>query len=90
LTKFKNIKCLDGLAYADGEVYYCNWPHFISKSGNKKIFLETKWAHPFEQTWMSHCFQLSRENKISSAVLLLSPIDHDRFAHYTPEERKEN
>ena len=89
-TFFKNIKSLNGLAYADGEVYYCNWPHFISKAGNKKMFLDTKWANPFEQTWMSHIFQLSKENKISSAVLLLSPIDHDRFAHYQPEERKEN
>jgi hypothetical protein len=87
---FKNIKVYKNLAYADGDVYYCNWPHFISKDGNKKIFLDTKWARPFEQTWMSHAFQLTKENKINSAVLLLSPIDHERFDHYSAEERKES
>jgi hypothetical protein len=39
---------------------------------------------------MSHAFQLTKENKINSAVLLLSPIDHERFDHYSAEERKES
>lgn len=89
-TKFNNIHCVDGLPYADGEIYYCNWPQIVSRSGNKKMFLNTKWQRPYEQTWMSHMFQLSRKGEIKSAVLLATPIDHIRFAHYDGKLRREN
>jgi O-methyltransferase len=89
-TTFKNIGMIDGLSYIDGEIYYCNWPQIVSRSGNKKMFIDTKWAHPFEQTWMSHIFQQTKQNDVKSAVLLLSPINHYRFAHYKREERREN
>ena len=89
-TEFKNIKTLEGLAYATGDVYYCNWPQIVSREGNKKMFLTTTWAHPFEQTWMSYIFQLTKEGTVNSAVLLLSPIEHNRFAHYKSELRKES
>ena len=79
-----------GLPYADGEIYYCNWPQIVSREGNNKMFLETKWAHPYEQTWMSHIFQQTKENKIKGALLLLSPINHDRFHHYDGKQRKES
>ena len=87
---FKSIKNIDGLAYADGEVYYCNWPQIVSKAGNQKLFLDTKWNHPYEQTWMSHFFQETRKGLIHGAVLLLSPVEHHRFKHYPREERREN
>lgn len=89
-TKFNNIKCLDSLPYTDGEIYYSNWPQFVSREGNKKMFLDVTWAHPYEQTWMSHMFQLTKENKLRGALLLLSPINHHRFHHYNREERKES
>jgi len=90
LTKFNNIKSLDNIPYADGEIYYSNWPHIISKSGNQKCFLDTKWHHPFEQTWMSHMYTLTKENKIKPGILLASPITHNRIHHYGSNERKEN
>ena len=40
-TNFKNINSHKGLPYIDGEIYYCNWTHFISQEGNKKMFLNT-------------------------------------------------
>jgi hypothetical protein len=89
-TEFKNIKVLDGLPYAIGEVYYCNWPQVVSKTGNKKMFLETKWDRPFEQTWMSHIFQETRKNNITSGLLLLTPTEHNRFDHYHSNLRKES
>lgn len=89
-TKFNNIQNIDGLSYADGEIYYCNWPQLVSKSGNKKMFIDTKWAHPYEQTWMSHMFQLTLKNELKGAVLLASPINHHRFAHYSSKLRKES
>jgi hypothetical protein len=89
-TVFKNIKHLEGVSYADGEIYYCNWPQIVSRKGNKKMFLTTKWAFPYEQTWMSYMFQLSKEGELNSAVLLLSPIEHDRFEHYESGLRKES
>ena len=90
LTNFNNIRSMDGLSYIDGEVYYANWPMIVSKEGNYKMFIETTWAHPFEQTWMSYMYQLTKENKLKPAVLLASPIWHDRIKHYQPNERREN
>jgi hypothetical protein len=89
-TNFKNIKSVDGLAYATGEVYYCNWPQLVSKPGSKKMFMDTTWGHPYEQTWMSHIFQETRAGKINPAILLLSPTEHDRFEHYDGSLRKES
>ena len=89
-TLYKEIKCLDDLPYIEGEVHYCNWPLWMGKEGNRKVFLDTKWASPQEQTWMSFVFQLQKENKIKSGILLLSPIDHERFDFYPGNERREN
>jgi hypothetical protein len=90
LTNFKNIRVMDNVSYIDGEVYYANWPMIVSKAGNKKMFIDTKWAHPYEQTWMSHMYQMTKEGNLKPAVLLASPIWHDRIMHYKPEERREN
>jgi len=89
-TKFNNIGNTDGLCYIDGEIYYCNWPQIVSREGNKKMFLDIKWSNPFEQTWMSHIFQQTKKGLIRGGVLLLTPIEHKRFAHYAPTERREN
>jgi hypothetical protein len=79
-----------GLSYFEGDYYYCNWPIWFSREGNYKVFLETKWAHPFEQTWMSYVFQQQKAGRIRSAILALSPIDHVRFDFYPAEERVES
>jgi hypothetical protein len=88
--KFKNIKSHRHLPYATGDIYYCNWPQVVSKNGNKKMFLDTKWNYPYEQTWMSHIYQMTLENKINPGLLLATPTEHNRFVHYKPEERREN
>jgi hypothetical protein len=89
-TSFTSIKSLDGTPYAEGEIYYCNWPHIIGQKGNQKCFLETTWAHPYEQTWMSHMYTLTKEKKINPAILLASPIYHNRVHFYESTERREN
>ena len=89
-TKFTSVLSHKGLPYGSGEVYYCNWPQIVSRPGNKKMFLDTTWAHPFEQTWMSHMYQLTKKGELSSGLLLLSPTEHDRFEHYEGELRKES
>lgn len=89
-TNFTNMKKYKDIAYLEGEIYYCNWPSWFSREGNQKVFIDVKWSHPFEQTWMSHVFQLQQKKKINSAVLLLSPINHDRFEFYPADARREN
>lgn len=89
-TKFNNIKSIDGLPYADGEIYYCNWTHFVTKAGNKKMFIDTKFAHPFENTWMSFMYQETIKGVIKPGILLLTPVEHHRFDHYAGELRREN
>ena len=88
-TQFENIEVHDGLSYITGNIYYANWPHITSRAGNQKMFINTKWTHPYEQTWMSHVYQETLKGEIKSAVLLASPVTHDRFKYYEPEERIE-
>jgi hypothetical protein len=90
LTHFTCIKSNNGIPYAEGEIYYSNWPHIIDQEGNQKLFLDTKWANPFEQTWMSHIYTLTIEKKVKPAILLASPITHNRVHFYEAKERKEN
>jgi len=89
-TKFSYIKRSDDISYIEGEVHYCNWPLWFSKRGNQKVFLDTKWAYPMEQTWMSNVFQIQQQGLINAAILLLSPINHDRIYYYPGQERREN
>lgn len=89
-TDFKNIRSHRGISWADGEVYYSNWPQIVSKEGNRKMFINTKWGHPYEQTWMSYIYQETVKGLIRPAVLLLTPTEHNRFDYYDAELRREN
>ena len=89
-TNFKSIFTLENLSYVTGEVYYCNWPQIVSKLGNKKMFLDTKWARPHEQTWMSHMYQLTKSGELRPSLLLLTPTEHNRFDFYDGKLRKES
>jgi hypothetical protein len=57
---------------------------------NRKMFLDVTWEHPYEQTWMSYMFQETIIGNIRPAILLASPVTHNRISHYKPEERREN
>jgi len=89
-TAYTSVLSHKGLPYAVGEVYYCNWPQLVSRPGNKKMFLDVTWAHPFEQTWMSHMYQLVKKEELYPGLLLLTPTEHDRFEHYDGGLRKES
>ena len=89
-AEYNHIYNMDGVSYITGIINYCNWPMIVSKEGNEKMFIDTKWGHPFEQTWSSHIYQITKKGEIRSALLLASPIWHDRILHYKPEERREN
>ena len=89
-TKYDKILSHKSVPYASGEVYYCNWPQIVSKVGNKKMFLDTTWAHPFEQTWMSHMYQLVKKGELNPGILLMTPTEHNRFEHYEGGLRKES
>jgi len=89
-TKFDRIDVQDELSYVTGDIYYANWPMIVNRKGNKKMFIDTKWAHPFEQTWMSFIFQETMKKNIKPAILLAAPIKHNRIVYYKPEERREN
>jgi len=89
-TKFTKIDSYNGIPFAHGEVYYCNWPQVVTKTGNKKMFLTEKWARPFEQTWMSYMYQETVKGKMNPGILLITPTEHDRFDHYDGKLRKES
>jgi hypothetical protein len=89
-TVYTHVLTHKGLPYAVGEIYYCNWPQIVSRPGNQKMFLDTTWAHPFEQTWMSHMYQLVKKDELYPGLLLLTPTEHNRFEHYDGGLRKES
>jgi hypothetical protein len=88
-TEFKHIKTHKGVPYVSGEVYICNWPIVLTKQGNYKCYLETKWAYPHEQTLMSYCYQETIKGRINPGILLMTPTEHNRFDHYDGKLRKE-
>jgi hypothetical protein len=87
--EYKNIKSHKGVPYAAGEIYLCNWPILLSKQGNQNCYLKTKYASPFEQTIMSHCYQELLKGNLKPGILLITPTEHDRFDHYDGKLRKE-
>jgi len=89
-TKYNSINSYQGVPYVKGEIYYCNWPQIVTKEGNRKMFLNTTWAHPYEQTWMSHMYQLVKKGELNPGLLLMTPTEHNRFEHYGPGLRKES
>ena len=89
-TKYEKIISYEGIPYTSGEVYYCNWPQVVTREGNKKMFLNTTWAHPFEQTWMSHIYQETKKGNIKPGLLLTTPTEHNRFEFYEGHLRKES
>jgi hypothetical protein len=89
-TKFNEVRSYKNLAYGVGEVYYCNWPQVVTKYGNEKMFLTTKWDRPFEQTWMSYIYQETKKENIKPGLLFATPTEHDRFEFYDGNLRKES
>ncbi|MBX3134094.1 MAG: glycosyltransferase [Gemmatimonadaceae bacterium] len=89
-TRFETIRRVGDVSYADGEVYYCNWPQLVSRAGNRRLFLESPLPDPSEASWMADFFERTLRGEVRLAVLLASVITHDRFHHYAAGERREN
>ncbi|MDB4908545.1 MAG: hypothetical protein JWO05_3329 [Gemmatimonadetes bacterium] len=89
-AQFGRIGTVDGVSYIDGEVYYSNWPHIVSRAGNRTMFLEPALLEPYEQVWMAEMYQRTIDGHLHPAVLLASLITHDRSAHYPSELRREH
>lgn len=87
---YNSVNSFQGVPYVTGDVYYCNWPQIVTRTGNQKMFLDTTWGHPFEQTWMSHMYQLVKKCELYPGLLLMTPTEHDRFEHYERSLRKES
>ena len=87
---YDSVNSFQGIPYVTGEVYYCNWPQIVTRTGNQKMFLDTTWGHPFEQTWMSHMYQLVKKEELYPGLLLLTPTEHNRFEHFDGGLRKES
>lgn len=88
--KIEYIGVYKGLPYVVGNYHYSNWPILFTKNGNQKVFLDTKWAHLYEQTWMSNVGMLWEDKKIKTGCLLASTILHNRIYHYDGKRRREN
>jgi hypothetical protein len=87
-TEFKKLGSVDGLPYAIGYVYYCNWPVLFNKEGNRKLFFD-KAGGLTESCLMANSFTKLKSGVVKSGVLLASLITHDRKHFYKAEERRE-
>ena len=88
-TRYDKIDNYDGLSYAVGQPYYCNWPILMSKRGNKRVFLEDQPERPDERAQMGCVFDRQVGGEIKAAVLLASTITHGRSEHYEQKDRVE-
>lgn len=89
-TKIDYTGSLRGVPYAVGEYHYCNWPVLFNKAGTRTVFMEIKYAHLYEQTWMSQTMMHMRDGKLRAGCLLATPINHWRKYHYAKGTRREN
>jgi hypothetical protein len=87
--EFKHIQSHKGLPYVSGEIYLSNWPILMTKEGNYKCYIETKFDWPHEQTIMSYVYQETIKNNIKPGLLLVTPTEHIRFDFYDSKLRKE-
>ncbi|MCB1711496.1 MAG: hypothetical protein KDH96_03165 [Candidatus Riesia sp.] len=88
-TDIKYIGNHEAISYAIGDIFFCNWPHFITREGSEKIFSTKRYLWPSEDKVMSHVQFLHDNDEIKAAILLASPIQHERKFHYVYENRKE-
>jgi hypothetical protein len=61
----------------------------MTKEGNYKCYIKTKFDWPHEQTIMSYVYQEIVKGNINSGLLLSTPTEHFRFEFYSAELRKE-
>jgi len=87
--EFKYIQSHKGLPYVSGEIYLSNWPILMTKEGNYKCYIKTKFDWPHEQTIMSYVYQETIKNNIKTGLLLATPTEHIRFDFYDAKLRKE-
>lgn len=88
--KINYLGVFKGLPYAVGNFHCSNWPILFNKEGNRKVYLDIKWAHLYEQTIMSNAGFLWEDGKLKIGCLLASAINHNRVYHYDGSKRREN
>ncbi len=88
-TRIKYTASEDGLAYAVGNYFYCNWPIMFTKNANRIFFLR-EFDAKFETLWMIMSYILNDFEILRSGCLFLSPVNHHRQYSYGAGNRKEN
>jgi hypothetical protein len=88
-TRIDAIKSYAGVSYVRGEIFYSNWPMLMTRRGAHTMFLRDENILLYEQSLMVRGFELARRGELRGAVLLASPVNHDRQHHYPADVRKE-
>jgi hypothetical protein len=81
-TTFYHISSHRSLSYAEGNIYLSNWPTLMSRLGNQKTYLSDVFDGLSESNVSTELHRKITQRKIRSAVLLLSPISHNRLIKY--------
>jgi hypothetical protein len=87
-TEVTSIDILNQTPYSIGQYTYSNWPHLITKEGNKKLFLTNKYTTT-EWYWCLKSYQLLLDKQLKTGVLLQSPITNRRVQTYNVNNKKE-
>ncbi len=88
-TRIQHSGAEGGVSYIVGNVHFDNWPTYMTRRGNTRLFLTGKVPDPWEGCYMARGFELQERGEIRAGALLASPINHCRSYHYPAEERRE-
>lgn len=88
-TKIEHSGVEEGISYMVGNVHFDNWPSYMTRSGNRKMFLNGDVAEATEGSYMARGFALQHGGEMRGGVLLASPVNHRRTHSYPAAERRE-
>lgn len=81
-ANFKKKDSYLNLEYLEGGFCLNNWPMLMSKRGNWLCYIENKFTKMSEYEISRSIHPSILKGKIKSSVLLLSPVEHNRFQNY--------
>ncbi|MCB1473761.1 MAG: hypothetical protein H6884_03535 [Rhodobiaceae bacterium] len=78
------------VSYLVGNVHFSNWPMYLTRQGNRRMFLDDPGSEPTEGACMARAFRLQLAGELRGGVLLASPVNHCRRHNYAQEDRREH
>ncbi|MFN0263226.1 hypothetical protein ACKTEK_05030 [Tepidamorphus sp. 3E244] len=89
-TQVSHTSVESEVSYLVGNVHFSNWPMYLSRRGNRRMFLDAPLGDLTEGGCMARGFTLQHTGELRGGVLFASPINHCRRHSYTQADRRES